>query len=180
MLELDTVKNNIEFPKEIELIRDKVESALHYFGDESSPSYNLLHSFNGQLSTNPERVGKIVTRDTLTEQCVIISDELKRNLKKVGLNSKKVSNALGNHTYLITQQNEEIIIDPTAGQFLEGHNHVFIGTRDMLKKITKDYARKGKLYSPMVNMGHAATYIPHSHANIYFNFRWGYEPQACE
>jgi hypothetical protein len=39
------------------------------------------------------------------------------------------------HYYLIVNKNEEeVIIDPTIGQFLDGHNFVFVGTREQLRE----------------------------------------------
>ena len=45
------------------------------------------------------------------------------------------------HQYiLVRESDEEVIVDPSIGQFIESYNRPFIGTRDELKKLVLDYS----------------------------------------
>jgi len=134
-----------------------------------------LAGFNGQLSTDPEHVSLKIDKEkisqrTLSRNCIIFSQELKRGLRKVGVDSIMLGNAL--HKYLQTVVgNENIIIDPTIGQFLEGYNHIFVGTREQLKQLVLEYAQKGKLSYISAANGEPIM-VPSNKAEEFFISRW--------
>lgn len=116
--------------------KDVVEVGLqHHFG-----RYGRYSEFSGQLSVYPDRVGKIVTPDTLEFQCEDFSKELRRVEPKFGLKTHlSVSGANnGDHLYLIPDESyglPDVLIDLTVGQYVHGHNHAFVGSRSELKDI---------------------------------------------
>jgi hypothetical protein len=92
--------------------------------------------FINKLSIFPKIVDShSVNSETLFRLCRTLSIELQDKLIKQGINAKiSSSNHPDNnaHNYVVVG---EIIIDPSIGYFLEGHNHVFIGTRKELKDL---------------------------------------------
>lgn len=131
----------------IQRIKGKVEEALQELNKKQGRK--LL-----RLSTDPAKVGELVNQGSLFNQCRNISEPLQDILENSGvpahlavsrfiLNNRVYLNnrvdefkATSDHTYLIVdEKNEDILIDPTIGQFVLGHNHTFVGTRDSLRQI---------------------------------------------
>lgn len=120
----------------IEVIKGTVEYVLrnhvgnHYLG--SSP-------FSRKLSTYPEHVDPFVNEHSLRNKCEVLSRELFLYLPPnlaVDLSMSANTESSPKHFYLVSYSlEEEILIDPTLGQFLKGHNYVFIGTRMKLKQL---------------------------------------------
>jgi hypothetical protein len=129
----------------IKKITKKVEKSLDHFGvGQINPD---LTEFKGQLSTDPKKVGKKVNRETLIGKCQSFTEELQRYLALEGLNSRRVVNSWRDHFFLkIIGKEGEIIIDPAIGQFLDGYNHIFIGTSENLEKAVLEYAKNEKLF----------------------------------
>lgn len=167
----------------VDEIREKVGIALSYFG-ERLPDNDLkklsvterydrieLEKFKGQLSTEPNRVGREINQESLSIKCEPFSVELQRCLKKVKLDSTIVGNV--EHLSLRTQGKEgEIIIDPSIGQFLAGYNHVFVGTRDELRKIVLEYAENKKLSILYKKNELTRTTVIEQDPNVFFEEQW--------
>lgn len=178
----------------VDKIKEKVELGLSHFGEkkfdklynkippgenagiinalnETQKKYlDILASFRGELSTKPEEVGKKVNQESLYEKCGIFSNELKRCLNQVGLNTKKVINS--KHIHLkASESNEDIAIDPVIGEYLEGHNNIFVGTYSQLKELILQYAREGKL-SYLTDDKHEKIKVPPNKADNFFQTHW--------
>lgn len=126
-----------------EYIREITESALQYFGkltDSSLLTDSWLKEFADKLSTSPAKVHKFVNANSLSLMCGRFSQELQRCLLLVGLDTtlqgSTYQQAKAEHIYLQPENTSyDMIIDPTIGQFVVGHNHVFVGTRQQLKDL---------------------------------------------
>ena len=101
--------------------------------------YPWISPSNGRLSIHSEQTAHDILSDSLRGNCADFSDELQKNLAMMGILTHIAfgvcsSSAKIAHIFLITEVNrEEIIIDPTIGQFLTKHTHTFIGSREQLK-----------------------------------------------
>ncbi len=88
--------------------------------------------------------------DDLYGQCGSFAEELQGGLVKEHLLADAVFSAnrdSNGHVYLTTNVKDvEILIDPTIIQFLEGHKHVFVGTRNQLHKLVTEQTGEGKPY----------------------------------
>jgi len=120
-----------------------------------------LSAFVG-LSTDLSVV--TVTSETLKGQCGTICGELRDRLKAVGVVVSMCISGDRNsnwHRYLGTTHNGvEVIIDPSIGQLIKGHNQVFVGTRDQLKKL---------VLNPKTAIINTRTSVPHE----VFSRTWG-------
>lgn len=107
--------------------------------------YPRLHGYpwispsNGRLSIYSEHFPDDIVADSLRGNCADFSDELQKNLAMMGILTHIafgvcITSAKIAHIFLITEVGgEEIIIDPTIGQFLTNHTHTFVGSREHLK-----------------------------------------------
>src|ERR1041385_5456847 len=121
----------------IERVRSQVEIALKEVG--YAPTGRTA-KFRGKLSTVPELVAAEVDYLFLDSECVDASVELADALIRIGLHTQPSSSTYfshwNRHSYLLTEeQSVEIIIDPTIGQYIRGHNHTFVGTREQLREM---------------------------------------------
>lgn len=122
----------------LDYVKGCVEEALRTnFGTET---YSLVSHLRGEMSIHPERVGPNVNAESLHLQCQSASFSLKEGLVRSGLQIRVVSSGdrsvMAEHVYLVAGIDpEEIIIEPTIGQIILGHNHVFVGFRRDLKKV---------------------------------------------
>jgi len=135
--------------EEIEHVKAVVEGVLQgSFGTETGTTAS---DFIGGLSTDPSKVDISVTSRSLYGRCGSFAYELQVNLSNKGMevdiatSSSDDSNA---HMYLIygLEGKSEVIIDPSIGQFIEGHNNVFVGTRKQLRDIVLNQTGEGKKY----------------------------------
>ncbi|HEX7041957.1 MAG TPA: hypothetical protein VF189_01795 [Patescibacteria group bacterium] len=127
--------------EKVKLARSITEAALL----ELRKKEVIRNSQFRKLSTKPRRIftdKRTLNNFTIGGNCVDITGLLQPELEKKGLSSGIVYSGLiigpnmYYHVYLSTRfGGEEIIIDPTIGQFLLGYNHVFVGTREQLKKL---------------------------------------------
>ena len=86
-----------------------------------------------KLSTNPDQVDEAVDSKYFYRTCLTAAYYFRKKLIEQGIDvsvSRSLYDGRNIHTYL---KIGDIIIDPTIGQFLEGHNHIFIGTREELR-----------------------------------------------
>lgn len=116
-----------------EHLRGTVEIALQkYFGKLAD---GCLNKFADKVSTSPAKVQQGVNEESLSNQCYLFSSELQQCLGLTGLDTKlAIADTPAPVHYYLTTQNapHDVIIDPTIGQFVIGHNHVFVGTRQQL------------------------------------------------
>lgn len=93
-----------------------------------------MRGWIGRLSISPDAVDTTVTGDELRGKCDLLSEELRIALRKIDF-TVELKHAR-RHSYLtVFHKGHEIIIDPTIGQFIEGHNHVFVGTIHQLRDL---------------------------------------------
>lgn len=120
-------------------VKGYVEKALK----TTSVAENLsLSHLKGQVSVYPERVGPNVNAESLQMKCQPFSWALKEALVGFGLQVQVVSTgnrSVAEHVYLVARIDREgVIIEPTIGQIILGHNHIFVGFRCDLRKIVVD------------------------------------------
>lgn len=130
------------YPKEVavEEVREVIERALIKFGDINRNGLaERVKQWRGKLSVYPEKVHPDVTSSSMTNKCWDFSEELADILWREGfpvdlaISRKKVA-----HTYILTShKGHEIAIDPTIAQYIQGHNHVFVGTLDQLRRLAQ-------------------------------------------
>ncbi len=147
MLEKDVPELAVEEYREY--LQDIVEVALQeHFGRHSK---GYLRRFSGKLSTYPAKVNKdVVTHSSLAHQCGRFSVELQRCLEAVGLKTtiSGAANVLPDHIYLVPENGpNDVIIDPTIGQAVVGHEHVFVGTRPQLRDLVLNQTGNEKPYA---------------------------------
>lgn len=99
-----------------------------------------LNHLRGQMSVYPERVGPNVNAKSLQMKCQPFSWALKEALVSFGLRLQVVSSgnrSIAEHVYLVADRidPDEVIIEPTIGQIVLGHNHIFVGSRSDLRKL---------------------------------------------
>ncbi len=144
------INNENQKPEnEVLAIKQHVEKILREkFGQNviSKLNYNL-----SLLSTKPDQVDSQVDENFLYGMCGTFSEALHEALIDEGIMAdKKLSEAkdLSAHTYLsiTTDTGTEIIVDITIGQFIKGHNHAFVGTREQLKDLVENQTGEGKPY----------------------------------
>ena len=133
-----------------------------------------IDHLKGQMSVHPERVGPNVNAESLQMKCQPFSWALKEALVDFGLQVQVVSSgnrAIAEHVYLATGIDpNEVIIEPTIGQIILGHNHIFVGFRSDLRKIVVD--KTGSPNSPYQIDPLYATYHQKHPEEIFRHF-WG-------
>lgn len=166
-------------------IRSEVEHALQYkFGRNTrlilTPNYPgdvlewrlaMLKSYQGKLSIYPDKVSSDISRDSFIDQCVLFSRELQDNLQDNGVTviaAKRTTSHISPHTFLMLPGEQNIIIDPTVGQFLEGHNHTFVGTEKQLYDTVAQYVREGRYW----DFGGLEPYPSNTEAFIAYDNYW--------
>lgn len=132
----------------VESVRSQVENVLqNHFGKNPLGGAS---DFDGKISTIPSKVSPEINSNVFYSMCGGFSDDLGQCLI---INGTDVSLCMSNnrdsnaHVYLTTQVGRtEIVIDPTIGQFIEGYNHVFVGTRKQLKDLVVNRTGSGKQF----------------------------------
>lgn len=147
MTEITDQESSEHIQAVVEQVRAKVEHALRTnFG-----RYNAytLREFKGRLSTDPNKISHFSDNE-FYGNCGTFTSELSKALQEEGLelptytSSREDSNW---HGYLIANDDGvEVIIDPTIGQFIQGHNHTFVGTRRELRELVLNKTGDGKPY----------------------------------
>jgi hypothetical protein len=132
----------------VESWRSLTETALQ---QEFGRSDETLAIFRGKLSTCPEFVHPDVNERSLLFECVDFSYELQASFSRIGVATEvqgsNVNPDGARHAYVTPISNErDIIIDPTMGQILHGHNHVFVGTRPQLRNFVYAQMRSDAQY----------------------------------
>ena len=164
-------KNPEQIQSYVEKIRAIVEVALR----TSFGTYNAstLRQFRGRLSTDQHNVDSNLTTRSFYGNCGTFNLELKKALREEKLHTDYCESDhedSNHHEYLIADENGiEVIIDPTIGQFIKGHNNTFIGTRAQLKDLVLNQTGEGKLYK-IVNTKSA------NNPTEAFERTWGNEP----
>lgn len=136
--------------KEISIasFRDIVEVGLQeHFGRDGKYS-----EYAGKMSIHPDRVGSDVTSEALEFRCEDFSHEFRHVGKKLGLDIHLAMTDQGHdeHVYLVPDESHglsDVVVDLTVGQYVEGHNNVFVGSREALRDIVVLQAGPGKQYA---------------------------------
>ncbi|MEK7573643.1 MAG: hypothetical protein AAB531_04430 [Patescibacteria group bacterium] len=130
------------YPEELAVgeVREVIESALIKFGDVNRNGLaERVKQWRGKFSVYPEKVHPDVTSRSMKNKCWDFSEELADILWEEGfpvdlaISKKKVA-----HTYLPTSyKGHKIVIDPTIAQYVQRHNHVFVGTLNQLRRLVQ-------------------------------------------
>lgn len=171
MLEHNTQPERLDWSTErhVRQVKSVVEIALRRkFGKDPK---SKVTEFAGKLSTNPRHIAPDINNDSLKDKCNSFSEELTKCLLKLGLpieNSKRDP-----HEFLFVRRRRffksdvVVVIDPSIGQFIEGYNHVFVGTISQLHHLVVEQTKQGGKYTLLQN--------PNQYSSEYF-FRkyWGH------
>lgn len=170
------------YPKELAIseVQDIVQGVLFTTFASEHPEDRYRHYigrdarmyWRGKLSVYPEKTDPSVTSDTIRGNCDIVSKELGISLWEAGFDvdfGYSNPEQLGFvHTYLMTTyKGYDIIIEPTIAQFIEGHNHVFVGTKDQLRHIIFNEVGEDKQFTRL------RTKELRDHTDLAFNLVWG-------
>lgn len=116
--------------------QNATEIALQtHFGRSGDPE---TASFAGKLSTIPERVHSDINSTTLLDVCPRFSQELHVGFATIGIQTEILTSedSEREHLYLAPVYNpHDIVIDPSIGQIIVGHNHAFANTRTHLRQL---------------------------------------------
>lgn len=121
-------------------LREAVETALQHFGTAERSAWLNVTRFRGKLSTDLGLVDPSVDRESLSYQCYTMSSEIKHYLELLGtritLHGSASSTGYPEHIFLVPDDiDSDVIVDPSLGQFIDGHNNVFVGKRDDLRQL---------------------------------------------
>jgi len=137
--------------RDVALVRQQVEDTLPLFGTYANIKVKTLI---GLLTTDPKKANPELSYTAFRGQCGNASNEIKYHMYNLHhvivteVASDDNLNDLAEHEYLTTPTlSGEVLIDPTIGQYIAGHNHIFVGTRKQLKKVVEKQTGKGKKYS---------------------------------
>jgi hypothetical protein len=124
------------------------------------------------LSTSPEKTE--LDFPELFGMCTTISSALAEILRKdLHFDAHMSQNpyALTSHRYIVVEQNgQELIVDPTLGQFILGHNHIFVGTRAELRKLVTQAAHGEH---PLYTVNDFLTRVKNFTPEMIFDAVWG-------
>lgn len=129
-------------------VQNAVEAILH----DSFGEVGGFEDLQGRLSTNPSTVHAGIDADAVYDKCLSFSQELALPLRRFGYQatvsrSATYENEPFNHVYVVVQiDGVEVLVDPTIGQFLEGHNNVFVGVRETLRDLVVHHTGSDKEY----------------------------------
>lgn len=120
----------------LDYVKDRVEKAL---ATTIVTDGLYINHLKGQMSVYPECVGPNVNAESLQGKCQPFSWALRETLVSFGLQVQIVSSgnrSIAEHVYLVARTDpDEVIIEPTIGQIILGHNHIFVGFRSDLRRI---------------------------------------------
>jgi len=125
-----------------------------------------VNDFDFMLSTDPQKVDPALTDKILKKNCVKFSLQLQKGLHTAGLQTEFVSSAQSPspiHWYLQEIGGIDTLVDPTFGQIILGHNHVFVGTRRELKELVHQKTDGNPYHLPNDRFP----------ASTYFDYFWG-------
>lgn len=130
-----------------ERVQDSLENILQTSIGTDNPR---LEWYKGKLSTKPERVSPEVDRFKLSLMCGTLSRGIKDKLVQQGIDAEVCCGDNVDpldHVFLVAKEGpEEVLIDATIGQFIEGFNHVFVGSREKLRDLVLNQTGEGKKY----------------------------------
>lgn len=137
---------NIE--AEISNIKSVVDQVIR---DELYGSSEFLYAIKGKLTTDPSTTSPEINSETFYGACGTICESLQTGCLDHNILLDKTSSEdedSAGHVYLTTKlsNGSTLIIEPSIGQFIEGHNHVFIGSREQLHDLVINQTGTGKKY----------------------------------
>lgn len=153
-------------------VRNAVESILRIPTPWDKQTF--LKTNEGMLSTAPDRVHPEVGFGTFNMNCGAASSEINKflrlNKSKSNVSHAKTESKVPyDHVYIVVDTEAgDVIVEPTLGQFVLGHNHIFVGTRDHLRDVVTRQTGIGGHYS-------LRTEIMYLKPENMFNIIWGKE-----
>ena len=139
-------------PNEIEQAKKILDDLLDEILENTDEFYvkGLKDLVGLKISTNPEEVSKAIDSEFFYGKCGrlcgILTDKLQEeNIPYTTMGSEDNDNN-GHRYFRLDQFSEPIFVDPSIGQFIEGHNHVFVGTRRDLNSLILEQTGNGKPY----------------------------------
>ncbi|MEK7573455.1 MAG: hypothetical protein AAB531_03440 [Patescibacteria group bacterium] len=107
-----------------------------------------IRQWKEKLSVYATKVHPDVTPESMRGKCFLIAEELRSSLLDNGQEVEEIRTTQkpyeDGHAYLRAfYRGYEIFIDPTIAQFIERHNHVFVGTKDQLRYLALTRSREG-------------------------------------
>lgn len=116
-----------------------VDEAIRNF-DHEDERFRYGGGWLTYISTEPGKTR--LTSDELRGKCTQISSDLTRILQEdYSLDAHLSYSATHetSHRYITVNRNGiELIVDPAIGQFIHGHEHVFVGTRAQLQQLVNN------------------------------------------
>jgi hypothetical protein len=127
-----------------------VSRALALLAEDQSPRGEFYRNRFPEGISAEEKTNEY-TRENFAGLCKTMSTILKEVLAPMGVDVRICRSGsehwLSHYCLVLNEPNkEEILIDPTIGQFVVGHNHAFIGTRQELKELFLTQVGNGKKY----------------------------------
>jgi hypothetical protein len=160
----------------IKQFKREVEAALQ-------EGFNTRYPVWMQLSTDPQQVGSYIDSEGLIGMCDDFSRGLHRDLLARNIRTKivfsrdyvEIQDDYPEHLYLVGEierrirGRQEVVIDPSLGQFIPEHPQVFVGTRRQLRRLVRTSPRVFASEGPDVR----SQEIPQAHRNGFFRKIWG-------
>jgi hypothetical protein len=125
-----------------------------------------------RFSTDPDQVGTNLRFSTFFTKCNTFAGNIKNLLVPQGFNATTVSKDVPEplHLYDMVKEDEmEILVDPTIGQYIRGHNYFFVGTRQELHDLV--VANKDKI---IIGKG------DNKDPEYWFDELWGWSSRPCD
>lgn len=77
-------------------------------------------------------------------QCDYLTELVESALRQIGTGSRLIKS--GVHSFLaIHVDNVDVFVDPAIGEFIAGHNHIFVGTKEDLKRLITTSHSQGQI-----------------------------------
>lgn len=121
-------------------LKNVLETILKERLGKGAPLTNFqARHFYGKLSIYPEAVDESIDYVELRGKCALLSFAIRDLLRME--NVEVVSQGSSEKDYpchiydLVNPYGNRIIIDPSIGQIIKGHNHVFVGTEMDLRNL---------------------------------------------
>ncbi len=136
---------DIYLKSEINRISLIVEDVLQY---KLGKIGNGLSILRGRISTDPFKTDKTLIPNDLTT-CGTFCYDIQKCCPALGFKTFISEYPDGNsHLYLSTEVfwEQEVIVDASIGQYLDGHMYTFVGTREKLREIFLYKTGEGKPY----------------------------------
>ncbi|OGH11002.1 MAG: hypothetical protein A2857_00510 [Candidatus Levybacteria bacterium RIFCSPHIGHO2_01_FULL_36_15] len=150
-------------------VKNVVEDILGTSFDQNAPPEAAR--FQGRLSTDPGKVDKKLSWRDFYCLCDTLSGVLKPKLEEKGLGAEIINvpdkkSEIILHSYVVVQESDiEVLVDPSIGQFIRNHTHVFVGTREQLRQLILGMKDRRSPYS--FTFSHLRSNLERSFENLW-------------